>query len=166
MGYHATTGVGYGKDSLGKYYIVSANSWGSQWGDAGLFRIKATLVPWYWLVGEIQGTGSGYPYPIPYSSDSSPSPSPAPAPAPEANPWSVHGDCTVVGACVQSSNYPRNYGLNERCVITPDSNYWAKSSSHVYVERFDTEKGFDKITVNGKMYSGARGKGWSKVTPT
>merc|ERR1719183_2289439 len=49
-----------------------------------------------------------------------PAPAAAPTSAPQSGPWKVlEGACTVVGGCVQSSNYTDGYNDMEHCVITP-----------------------------------------------
>ena len=68
--------------------------------------------------------------------------------------FTVVGPCTVDGACVRSPNYPSNYGSSQSCTITPESPAvgWLLTAT-----TFNTESGYDKLTVNGVQYSGATG---------
>ena len=68
--------------------------------------------------------------------------------------FTVVGPCTVDGACVRSPNYPSNYGSSQSCTITPESPAvgWLLSAT-----AFNTESGYDELTVNGVDYSGTTG---------
>jgi len=70
------------------------------------------------------------------------------------------GDCTVVGYCVQSPNYPAKYGNSEFCdiAVNPDG------AEPILVVDFKTEIDYDVLTVNGEKYSGTTGP--EGVTPT
>jgi len=61
------------------------------------------------------------------------------------------GPCQTTdgGKCVQSPNYPKNYGRNERCEILPPSEAFS-------AQWFDTESGYDYLTVHGKVFQGRR----------
>ena len=77
--------------------------------------------------------------------------------------WTVQGDCKLVGSggsCAQSSNYPFQYGPDERCTIL------APFPSVVTVAAFSTENGYDQLTVNGESYSGDSLEGKSFVAWT
>lgn len=78
-------------------------------------------------------------------------PTPAPTAAPEA--WRVIlGPCTVESdGCARSPNYPGNYDNDEGCVIEVLN----PSAFPIQVSNFDTEYGYDILTVNGRKYSGA-----------
>jgi len=41
VGWHAVCIVGYGKDPSGKLFWIIRNSWGSDWGDLGFFKVYA-----------------------------------------------------------------------------------------------------------------------------
>ena len=78
--------------------------------------------------------------------------------ADSANSWSndayvTSGACTVAhsGTCFRSSNYPWGYGNNENCTIT------VNTATTLSVTTFDTESGYDHLTVNGVFYSGTSG---------
>jgi len=71
-----------------------------------------------------------------------------PAPTPAPGTWVVKGSgCEMNGACVQSNNYPQNYGNDEACVIEI-------GGLPIAVEDFETESGYDKLTADGVAYSG------------
>ena len=53
--------------------------------------------------------------------------------------------------CFRSPNYPSNYNNNQQCAIT------AREQVTLSVTAFDTEVGWDKLTVNGVQYSGSTG---------
>jgi hypothetical protein len=59
----------------------------------------------------------------------------------------LSGPCEYFGQCVHSKNYPDTYGNNEECRIQP-------VNKPLRVEFFDTEAGFDSLTINGVEYSG------------
>ena len=61
------------------------------------------------------------------------------------------GPCTTTagGACFRSSGYPNaEYGKNERCDILVSGSGLIKATS------FDTEQGFDILTIDGRNLSG------------
>jgi len=61
------------------------------------------------------------------------------------------GPCTVTdgGACVQSPNYPSHYANRGRCEILPPGEAFS-------AEWFDTESGYDYLTVDGRRFQGRR----------
>lgn len=87
---------------------------------------------------------------------SAPSPTVAPEPM-----WQVtSGPCTMdAEACVQSPNYPNKYEANERCTITVKES----SAVPIVVEHFQTERNYDKLEVDGVVYTGSQGP--DGVTP-
>lgn len=60
------------------------------------------------------------------------------------------GNCetTESGSCVTSTNYPSSYANRDKCTITA-------SAMKLNVVDFETESPFDKLTVEGKRYSGS-----------
>ena len=66
------------------------------------------------------------------------------------------GPCTVSGECVSSPNYPSNYGNYESCTIAP------RTDGFLSVVAFDTEYGYDTLTVDGTAYSGTWGRRGSR----
>jgi len=76
-------------------------------------------------------------------------PTPAPTPAPPANTWEVTGaGCRVSGNCITSLNHPENYGNYEECEIRA-------YKVDITVEAFNTEEGYDVLTMGGRQYSGS-----------
>ena len=65
------------------------------------------------------------------------------------------GLCTVASdaTCFRSPNYPSSYDDNQQCTITVA----AHEEVTLSVTAFDTEVGWDKLTVNGVQYSGSTG---------
>ena len=63
----------------------------------------------------------------------------------------MSGPCVEYGQCVHSRNYPEPYGNNEECRIQP------VQGQPLRVQAFDTEEGFDFLTINGVRYSGSGG---------
>eukprot|EP00406_Dinophysis_acuminata_P023530 CAMPEP_0179337884 /NCGR_PEP_ID=MMETSP0797-20121207/67878_1 /TAXON_ID=47934 /ORGANISM="Dinophysis acuminata, Strain DAEP01" /LENGTH=259 /DNA_ID=CAMNT_0021051595 /DNA_START=103 /DNA_END=881 /DNA_ORIENTATION=+ len=78
---------------------------------------------------------------------------PEPPPPEPSSPWEVaSGPCEIKDGCLLSSNFPANYGSREKCVVTVADASWG--SSTLDVQSFDTEFRYDKLTINGKSYSG------------
>jgi hypothetical protein len=71
----------------------------------------------------------------------------APTPSPPG-PISVNGMCEADDRCVSSPNYPENYGTLLSCNIT------FNVDATLHVVEFETELGYDTLTVEGVVYSG------------
>ena len=91
-------------------------------------------------------------------SSSSPVPTPAPVPTPvpptpAPGTWEVSGSgCEETeGRCIQSKNYPSQYGNSEACTVTIYGNF------NLNVEAFSTEDRYDFLTMGGTRYSGSSG---------
>jgi len=81
-----------------------------------------------------------------------PTPTPAPTPAPAPGSWVIDGSgCEMSGNCIQSNNHPGNYGNGEQCSIQ------LYGSIAITVEAFNTESGYDMLTMGGTRYSGTSG---------
>jgi len=75
---------------------------------------------------------------------------PPPTPAPGA--WTLKGSgCEMSGNCVQSLNYPSNYGNNDSCQIELGGDI------NIAFTAFNTESRYDFLTVGGVGYSGTSG---------
>merc|ERR1719382_1241927 len=83
-----------------------------------------------------------------------------PTPAPQHMWGAIIGQCTLDGSCVQSANYPQNYGARQKCTVDIDE----ANSAPIVVESFDVESYFDYLVVDGVRYSGRAGP--DGVTPT
>merc|ERR1740129_83607 len=80
---------------------------------------------------------------------STPGPTWAPAPTPAPGTWVVRGSgCEIDGACIQSNNYPSNYGNNEACVVELGGISLAVDGE------FATEFRYDELVVGGVSFSG------------
>jgi len=86
---------------------------------------------------------------------------PAPTPAPPAGTWELSGSgCVMDGSCVQSLNYPSNYGNDEQCTVS------LYGSIPLRFESFSTERGYDTLNVGGSSYSGTSGPSSGSYTGT
>jgi len=76
----------------------------------------------------------------------------APTPAPPPGTFEVISGtgCTKTGNCIQSSNHPGDYGNNENCNINA-------YEAEITVEAFNTESGYDFLSMGGASYSGTSG---------
>merc|ERR1719384_781998 len=78
-----------------------------------------------------------------------PGPTWAPAPTPAPGTWAIRGSgCEMDGACIQSKNYPLNYGNNEACNIELGGIPLAVDGD------FKTERNYDKLIIDGVEYHG------------
>jgi len=69
-------------------------------------------------------------------------------------PWVlVEGDCGVDGYCAWSPNHPLQYGNSQTCKLAINDT----AAAPLNVQRFDTEYGYDKLTINARDYHGSRG---------
>merc|ERR1719346_401783 len=86
----------------------------------------------------------------PYTGPPTPAP-PTPAPPPSGTFEVTAGTgCTATGNCIQSKNHPSNYGNSEGCTITA-------YDVALTVDAFNTERGYDFLTMSGTQYSGTSG---------
>merc|ERR1719387_1599147 len=65
----------------------------------------------------------------------------------------VSGSCQVNnnGTCLQSPHFPNPYGANEFCSVV------TLHAGNLSVRHFDTEEGYDVLSVQGISYSGSHG---------
>jgi len=79
-------------------------------------------------------------------------PTQVPTPAPPPGTFEVISGtgCTKTGNCIQSNNHPADYGNNEACNINA-------YEADITVEAFDTESGYDFLSMGGTSYSGTSG---------
>jgi len=82
-----------------------------------------------------------------------PTPTPQPTPAPPPYAWTISGSgCQQNGAsCVSSLNHPSSYGNNQACTVTLDGDV------SISVAEFNTESGYDYLTIGGSRYAGTSG---------
>ena len=69
------------------------------------------------------------------------------------------GNCSTTnsGRCIQSPNFPQNYGNNQACEIS------VRENIVLHVSAFNTESRFDTLTINDEEYSGASGPAYRMV---
>jgi len=106
---------------------------------------------WYDAISDLKtGDTNALLYLIPGGAP--PTTTPVPTPAPPPGTWEVTSGtgCTKVGNCIQSSNHPADYGMNEECTINA-------YEVDLTVSAFSTESGYDILTVGGTRYSGTSG---------
>merc|ERR1719471_1132322 len=85
-----------------------------------------------------------------YTGPPTPAP-PTPAPPPPGT-WELTGSgCQMEGDCINSLNYPGNYGNNEACNVQ----LWGDIP--LRFDAFDTESGYDTLSVGGTAYDGTSG---------
>eukprot|EP00929_Paragymnodinium_shiwhaense_P032385 TRINITY_DN1794_c0_g2_i1.p1 TRINITY_DN1794_c0_g2~~TRINITY_DN1794_c0_g2_i1.p1 ORF type:complete len:638 (+),score=123.19 TRINITY_DN1794_c0_g2_i1:107-2020(+) len=151
---HEVVAIGWGAE-----HWIGTNSWGPDWGENGSFKVADCIVTDWTIPGDVDGI-AGFPLPLPgqdgaatppdtllsdYDDFASSEPQPKPAPA-----WTVKGDCVKdAEGCVTSANFPKPYGNKEKCRISKDI-------GRLHVVEFYTERGYDKLKVNGLRYSGTR----------
>jgi hypothetical protein len=61
------------------------------------------------------------------------------------------GDCTTSGSCFQSPNYPNFYGSSQSCTIK------VQKAGVLSSVGFNTESGYDILTIGGTAYHGTSG---------
>ena len=62
----------------------------------------------------------------------------------------ISGPCTATAGCVQSPNFPHDYGNSELCeIMAPEK--------ALYFTSFSTEGDRDFLTIDGQAYSGSSG---------
>merc|ERR1719429_921202 len=85
-----------------------------------------------------------------YTGPPTPAP-PTPAPPPPGT-WELTGSgCQMEGDCINSLNYPANYGNNEACNVR----LWGDVP--LRFEAFNTVRRYDFLTVGGTAYDGTSG---------
>ncbi|CAK0889241.1 unnamed protein product [Prorocentrum cordatum] len=142
------------------YVLHGATSWGDGCADARYPGVWARVNHVRAWIDELMGfTISPTPAPPP-TPGPPPTPAPHPTPAPQHMWANVLGQCTLDGTCVQSLNYPQDYGTDQSCTVEIDE----LRAAPIVAVGFETEQYFDTVTVNGQAYSGTSGP--SGVTPT
>jgi cathepsin B len=131
---HAVQAIGWGEG-----YILSQNSWGTDWGEEGRFRVAHCVPTDFTVPGDI--SAKDYPLPIPTATRTTTSTLPPPVDSTEP--------CvTLDDGCVTSPNFPNPYGSSQRCEIS-------YKIGKLDVAKFDTEFGYDYLELNGEQFSGS-----------
>ena len=71
--------------------------------------------------------------------------------SPFENKFVVEGECTAIGSCFQSPNYPNFYGRLQSCTIK------VQNAGVLSSVGFNTESGYDILTIGGTVYQGTNG---------
>eukprot|EP00928_Gymnodinium_smaydae_P022719 TRINITY_DN1898_c0_g1_i6.p1 TRINITY_DN1898_c0_g1~~TRINITY_DN1898_c0_g1_i6.p1 ORF type:complete len:711 (-),score=116.35 TRINITY_DN1898_c0_g1_i6:334-2466(-) len=164
---HAVVVIGWSQVA-GADAWLSLNSWGSHWGENGMYKVRTCIITDYTIPGDLSASDiAGFPLepanptsapvagPTPSPTPMPPTPSPTPDPTPEPTPeplFTIEGSgCSKdADGCVTSNGYPGGtYGNNEACTI---SNF-----PQINVVDFNTESGWDKMFVNEEVFSGSSG---------
>lgn len=143
---HAVYAYGWGVDASGMEFFESSNSWGSDWGVNGHFRIHPRCVTDVIIPGTMQGTIVNHAV-----GDVS-----AGVPADPDNenwPWKKTNECPFVDGCVTDDEGAGDYVDNEECVSSK------LNGKKIRVEEFATELHYDVVTISGHSFSGKEGAG-------
>jgi len=130
---HAVQALGWGEG-----YILGQNSWGSDWGDGGRFKVSLCVPTDFTIPGDI--AEEDYPLPIPTATFTTSTTSPPPVNS--TFPCVTHED-----GCVTSPNWPGQYPNSQRCDIS-------YKIGKLNVTAFEVERGYDFLQVNGEQFAG------------
>lgn len=133
-----------GGDSI--EYFEASNSWGTDWGAGGHFRIHPRCMTDVTIAGPI---GSRVVDHQVGKVDLS-------VPRDPTNPywpWPAPAECHVVDGCVEQVEEEEPYANNEKCV----SHHL--DGKKITIQKFETEKGYDTVRINGRAFSGKIGDG-------
>jgi len=126
-------------------YLEASNSWGTNWGANGHFRIHPRCITDVTIPGTIESTVVGHQV-------GTVDPNKPRDPDNELWPWPKPNECPVDDdGCVTDMEVTGNYSANEKCVSK------ALNGKSVRVEQFDMEYGYDILYVNNKAFSGWEG---------
>jgi len=140
-------GVAASEDGGGAVeYFEASNSWGPNWGASGHFRIHPRCMTDVTIAGTIEGSVVGHHVgtvdsTVPLDPDN------------DMWPWAKPDECPYSNGCVTDMEGSGNYSNNELCVSS------ALNGKTIAVTEFDLEFGYDKLTVNGHVFSGTKGAG-------
>jgi len=129
-------------------YFEASNSWGTRWGAGGHFRIHPRCMTDVTIPGTIEGSVVSH-------SVGSVDPKVPRDPDNEYWPWPKPDECpfNVNDGCVTDMEGSANYTENELCVSK------ALNGKAIRIVEFNTENGYDILTVNGRSFSGSEGHG-------
>lgn len=147
---HAVYSYGWGvetaADGSSVEFMEASNSWGTNWGVNGHFRIHPLCVTDVTIPGTIETDVVGHSVgsvdsSIPRDPDN------------EYWPWPAPAQCPYIDDCVTDLELNSTYSSNELCVST------ALVGKTLHVVEFDLEYGYDFLYVNGMAFSGKAGHG-------
>jgi hypothetical protein len=148
---HAVYAFGWGvaTDAAGDpvEFVEASNSWGTDWGDEGHFKIHPRCVTDVTIPGTIVGN------PVNHSVGTVDQSVPR-DPENEYWPWPEPTQCPFENGCVTDLEREGNYAANEVCVSKE------LNGKRIRVVEFDTEFHYDTLTVNGQAFSGKQGAGF------
>jgi len=127
-------------------YFEASNSWGTNWGANGHFRIHPRCVTDVTIAGSIENSVVDHQVgtvdsTVPRDPDN------------KFWPWPMPDECPFTDGCVTDMEGSGNYSANELCFSE------ALVGKRIRVVEFDLEYGYDFLKVNGHSYTGARGAG-------
>jgi cathepsin B len=146
IGNHAVYAFGWGKDD-DVDFIEALNSWGTDWGANGGFRIHPRCVTDVTIPGTI---GAGIVNHRVGTVDPT-------VPRDENNeywPWTKPDECPFVDGCVTDMEKNLTYSNNELCVSKK------LNGKKIKVVEFDMEYGYDSLHINGARLTGREGRGF------
>merc|ERR1712107_310553 len=136
---HAVYAFGWGieyeqKDEV--EYIEALNSWGTNWGVNGKFRIHPLCITDVTIPGTIESNVVSHEVPD----------------LNEYWPWKPPKQCpTDEDGCVTDMEKDKDYDPSETCFSS------SLNGKKIRVEEFDTELGYDYVLINGKHFHGTYG---------
>jgi len=147
---HAVYAFGWGvvpnHDGSGTIeYVEASNSWGTNWGNSGHFRIHPRCITDVTIPGTIEGGVVSHSVGTMNTS----------VPRDDTNPvwpWPQPAECpSDEQGCVTDLEGSGNYTANEKCVSN------VLNGKQIQVVEFDMEYGYDVLYVNGVAFSGSPG---------
>jgi len=144
---HAVYAFGWGVAAAangrgsGVEYVEASNSWGTNWGTNGHFRIHPKCITDVTIPGTIESSVVGHKVgavkaDVPRDLDNG------------KWPWKGPNVCPFVDGCLTDMQGAANYTANSQCVSH------ALQGKTINVVEFDTEYGYDVLYVNDKMFTG------------
>merc|ERR1712045_904094 len=127
-------------------YFEASNSWGSNWGANGHFRIHPRCMTDVTIPGPTMSSVVNHEVGTVDTSK----------PRDENNPywpWPAPAECPFVDGCVTDLEGEEPYANNEKCVSHE------LDGQRIRVEEFETERGYDVVRINGRAFSGKEGGG-------
>lgn len=148
---HAVYAFGWGLDAqedggAAVEYFEASNSWGTNWGADGHFRIHPRCVTDVTIPGPIQSNSINH-------NVGTVDPDVPKDPDNEYWPWAAPDECPYTDGCITDREGSGNYTNNELCVSKK------LNGKRIRVVEFDLEWGYDILKVNGRSFSGSAGHG-------
>merc|ERR1719422_1491130 len=134
-------------------YLEASNSWGVDWGAGGHFRIHPRCITDVTIPGSIESSVVSHQV-------GTVDPDVPRDPENPAWPWPQPAECPYDDddACLTDMEGAQPYSDNEVCVSHK------LDGKKIKVMEFETERGYDVLTVNGRRLSGKEGAGFNVST--